>query len=134
MFNIMGRLLKNIQVFFLWLALFIISAHQLIPHDHHTDDSSISNDLNCPISKQHTKHKPLLPDHCHIFNDFSSETQKLYHYFHENQTNLVALKDFFTEDISFTQVTASNIIASDDFITYHSLVDTSHLRAPPALS
>jgi hypothetical protein len=67
----LGKFLKKVAVLFLWLAMTIIMAHAVIPHDHHSEIST--TDTSCNAHENGTdRHNPL-PVHCHAFNDLVCE-------------------------------------------------------------
>jgi hypothetical protein len=68
----MTRIIKNIQIFFLFLAVSVLNAHMIIPHDHHQADSDLCSENSNPASKTGVTHHPGFPGHCHAFNDLSS--------------------------------------------------------------
>ena len=67
------KIIRNIPVFFLWLAGLAINAHMIIPHDHHQMESVAGDDDSCPVSANKTKHHTGFPVHCHFCNDLTSE-------------------------------------------------------------
>jgi len=67
----LGKFLKKAAVFFLWLAVTIIMAHAVIPHDHHSEITLTDTSCNAHESGAH-QHNPL-PVHCHAFNDLVCE-------------------------------------------------------------
>lgn len=69
----MRKILKYTSVFTLWLAGLTLSAHLLLPHDHHITDSFSNQDKNCPASNNESDHSSGFPLHCHAFNDLASE-------------------------------------------------------------
>ncbi|MBK7628043.1 MAG: hypothetical protein IPJ16_12765 [Bacteroidales bacterium] len=69
----MKKLLRKISVCFLWIAAIMVTAHLIIPHDHHSADSFSNQDKDCPVSDHGPNHHSGLPLHCHAFNDLTSE-------------------------------------------------------------
>jgi len=70
------KLLKKVSVFLLWLAALTITVHLIIPHDHHSADSSVSQENSCPASDHKSDHHSGFPFHCHAFNDLTSERSR----------------------------------------------------------
>jgi hypothetical protein len=67
------KFLRKVAVMFLWLAVTIIMAHAVIPHDHHSEYSGSVPDATCNAHENSTgEHNPL-PVHCHAFNDLVCE-------------------------------------------------------------
>jgi hypothetical protein len=127
----MDFVLKTVRVFLLFIAGLAITAHAIIPHDHHSADSvSVSGD-SCPVSNNKSDHNQGLPVHCHACNDLASEkivisflSQKLqYNSLSASNMNLfLSLKTCFESGIV-------NVIC--DPLTYTYLAGCSSLRAPP---
>jgi hypothetical protein len=126
---------KNIAVFTLWLAGFVIIAHLLIPHDHHFDSSSLSKDDSCQTENtQHPAKTPGFPFHCHGLNDLT---------FEKISSNLVVSQvipifDLFPVSLSDAVITTSNSLDSKIKDFHKPLIDIdflrlSLLRAPPAM-
>jgi hypothetical protein len=69
----MSRFKKYFSIFSLWVAWGFMTAHLLIPHDHHISDFSASGESPCPLSNSKSGHSSGLPLHCHAFNDSVSE-------------------------------------------------------------
>jgi len=127
----MRKIFKYMSVFSLWLAGFILSAHLIIPHDHHLTDSFSSQGENCPESHNGSGDNKGFPVHCHAFNDLTSERLRPIHIFQNIQ------------DTSFTFHSFSSLTAIDFQVFYTSIfelhkpvldsffLDLSLLRAPP---
>ncbi len=64
---------RKIQHFSLLLAVLIIIAHMVIPHDHHLAGTIPGQDETCPYSKNNTGNHKGFPVHCHAFNDLNAE-------------------------------------------------------------
>jgi hypothetical protein len=129
----MTRIIKKIQFFFLLLAISVLNAHMIIPHDHHVTDSSTCHDNVYPVSKNgHTRH-PGFPPHCHAFNDLTSEKTLAYQIIKHIQTY-----DFMpgsvlnarVPEIQFSWIRFVDVVNQP---VINSLQKLSSLRAPPAL-
>src|SRR5512133_1647449 len=68
-----ARVFKYARLSFLLLAVTLLNAHMIIPHDHHQSDSDSCQQDSFPSSKQESSHHSGLPLHCHAFNDLTSE-------------------------------------------------------------
>lgn len=128
------RNIKYISVFFLWFAWLVMTAHLMIPHDHHLADSFAHQGNSCPDSNGRSSHIPAFPVHCHAFNDLTSEKVFTYSFSHNIQCN-----NFFFSSISdpFAFIQLLRHITITDLRkpfpdTY--LLGYSSLRAPPELS
>jgi hypothetical protein len=130
----MNKIIKNMPVFFLWLAWLVITAHQIIPHDHHLADTYSNQEDSCPVSNSKTGHHHGFPYHCHAFNDLASEKATTYVLQANIQTNDVLISgfpDIFVFELQVTLTTISNI---RKFFPDFYLLELSPLRAPPSLS
>lgn len=128
----MYRIIKIIQIFFLFLAVSVFNAHMIIPHDHHQADFDLCSENSTPFSKTGGTHHPGIPGHCHAFNNLASE----------RATSLLIKKQApfqnFVPDIVHVEQ------AADIQLLYESIIDISippllkgsqglsSLRAPPA--
>jgi hypothetical protein len=130
----MNKFVKRVSVFFLWLAAISVTAHLLIPHDHHLIDTFVSQDENCPDSDPRSGHHSGLPIHCQAFNDFTSERARPLLL----TENLQFSFDFFSilTDVS-TSLIESSFFSLKDFpklLFDTSFLRSTSLRAPPALA
>jgi len=69
----MCRIFRSIRVFCLLLSGLAISAHMIIPHDHHLFDTLSCHRNSCPVSDSKPVHHTGFPVHCHVFNDLAVE-------------------------------------------------------------
>jgi hypothetical protein len=127
----MRKIFKYISVFSLWLAGLIMSAHLIIPHDHHLADSFSNQDINCPASNNESRHHTGFPIHCHAFNVLASEKLRPFHISQYIHYIFISYSKF-SEGSAFELPVSSIRIAdlqrpvSDPFA-----LDLSLLRAPP---
>jgi len=129
----MSNIFKYIPGFSLWLALIIMSAHMIIPHDHHLADSFSNQEENCPASNNNSRHHTGFPVHCHAFNDLVSE----------KPINFLIIKDIQCDDLiagSFTesknhliQFSKLSFLNSEEPLIDSEFPELSALRAPPSL-
>jgi hypothetical protein len=68
-----SKIIRNISVCFLWVAIIAINAHMIIPHDHHEVESVASQENTCPVTSNNAAHHTGFPVHCHACNDLSYE-------------------------------------------------------------
>ena len=130
----MRKVIKNIPVFCLWLAWLIITAHQIIPHDHHLAGTYSNHEDSCPITNSKTSHHPGFPVHCHAFNDLASEKATTYiltKIIQSNDISISGFPDAFTFELQVSRIMISDIRKPfpDPY-----LLELSPLRAPPSLS
>lgn len=124
----MMKILKSISVFSLWIAGLTLSAHLLLPHDHHIDDTTSNQNKNCPVSNN----KSGFPVHCHAFNDLTSEksrpnqiSQKIPFYF-------IAFSNFSDTSDFDLQIPCGGITDLQKPVFDSFTLELSLLRAPPA--
>jgi len=130
----MSNFLKKVSVIFLWLAGLSLSAHLVIPHDHHVAESFSNQDEKCPASSNKSGHSSGFPLHCHVLNDIVSEKYILRQTSQIIQYNFISLSSFSDKTAFELQVSCKVIIESDKPIFDSYLFELSLLRAPPALA
>jgi hypothetical protein len=130
----MGKVIKNISVFSLWLACLAIVAHMVIPHDHHLSESVAGQADACPASDNKTGHKTGLPIHCHALHDLTSD--KVY-----KVQNIRVAQNIVFENTNWSDITTFKnqfpgitiIDLPEPFFDSY-LPELSPLRGPPAIS
>ena len=130
----MSKFLKYVPVLFFWLAGLTLSAHILIPHDHHIAEPNSTQDKNCSVPNNKSEHKSGFPLHCHAFNDIATEKVRLIHITPNNQFSfcvLVNLNDSISHNI---QISSISFIDFKKPIFDSYALELSLLRAPPALA
>ena len=130
----MSKVIKNIPVFFLWLAGLSVCAHLIIPHDHHLVESVTSQDESCPVSNNKPGHHTGFPIHCNAFNDLATE----------KATTFVLNKNIQSDDLSFSsfpdalavelQISIISVFDIREPFSDPSFLRLSRLSAPPSLS
>ena len=129
----MNRIIKKIQFFFLFLAISVLNAHMIIPHDHHVAESGACHDYSYPVSKNgHTRH-PGFPPHCHAFNDLTSEKALTYQVIKQVQTHDFMPGSILCTRASAIQLSWIRIVDLPNQPVINSLPELSSLRAPPVL-
>jgi hypothetical protein len=126
----MNKFVKCVSAFFLWLAALALSAHLIIPHDHHLADTFLSQDENCPASDHHSG----LPLHCHAFNDLTSERSRQFQYtdnIHFRFNTFSTLNDAHSSFLQVSYITLEEF--SKPFLE-SSILKYSLLRAPPGIA
>jgi hypothetical protein len=127
-----GRIIKNIRIFFLFLAAILFFAHMIIPHDHHTADTNPCQDERCPVSNNSNNHHRSFPAHCHAFNDLTSEKTIVHvHTLHIQCMDFVPPSVFDSKVINL-QLSRTRIIESHQPVDFF-FPELSALRAPPVL-
>ncbi|MDO9340476.1 MAG: hypothetical protein Q7T72_08120 [Bacteroidales bacterium] len=130
----MRKIIKNISVFFLWLACLVIIAHVIVPHDHHLADSFTTKEDSCPVSNGKTGHSSGFPIHCHAFNDLTSEKATIYFFTCNIQYNDIVISSFFYPFAFELQFHYIPIIDLRESFPDPYLLELSQFRAPPLLS
>lgn len=129
----MRKLVKNIPVLFMWFAWLVLTAHLLIPHDHHLIES-FSSEESCPASNSNTGHQGEFPVHCHAFNDLASE----------KAVTFILKRYIISIDFLFTNIPDAIVSESQiplfTFVEIRKpfpdsyLLELSSLRAPPSIA
>jgi hypothetical protein len=132
----MKNYVKKISVIFLWIACLILFAHQLIPHDHHSENSFSDDKVEC-LSHQSSHgnhHHSGFPMHCHSLNDLTFEKRtsvipfsiELHvFYFLASETINLRVSEEYNRPFWF--------ILQNEFSSTSIFLTTSSLRAPPSL-
>jgi hypothetical protein len=130
----MSKVIKNIPAFFLWFAWLIITAHLMIPHDHHSGDSFIAKEDACPGSNGKTGHSSGFPMHCHAFNDLTSEKATIFFIIENIQDNVIAFSSFPDPFAFEIQSRGISIFDIRKPILNAYYLELTPLRAPPSIS
>ncbi len=127
----MRKFFIYISVFSIWLAGLTLSAHLLLPHDHHLADPFSRQDNDCPASNDRSGHKSHLPAHCHAFNDLTSDKSRPIQISQNTQFRFITIT-ILTETSAFKSKSSciSNIDFSKPIFECH-ILEFSPLRAPP---
>jgi|APMed6443717190_1056831.scaffolds.fasta_scaffold441124_1 hypothetical protein len=130
----MRKIFKFISVFSLLVAGLTLSAHLLLPHDHHFADPFSRQDNNCPASNDKSGQKSHLPAHCHAFNDLTSDKSRPIQISQNIQIRFITIT-ILTETSAFKlkRSCISNIVFSKPIFDCH-ILEFSPLRAPPVLA
>ena len=118
----------------MWYTGITLSAHLIIPHDHHITDTFIDQNENCPASNDKSGHHSGFPLHCHAFNDLTSERSRPLQSSKNIQFSFVTFSiltdaSAYRLQSSFTGLFDSSKPFSDSYILKFAL-----LRAPPVLA
>lgn len=131
----MRKIIKNIPVYFLWTAWLVMTAHLMIPHDHHLSDSEATKDGSCPYSHSHEaeKHNSGFPFHCHAFNNITSEKAITFLLTVDLQSVDFVFGDVY--DSHHLTLSSSKMVFSDfrKPLLDSEILELSALRAPPSL-
>jgi hypothetical protein len=130
----MRKFVKNIPVLFMWFAWLGLTAHLLIPHDHHLFESFNTREESCPASNGNTGHHSEFPIHCHAFNDLASEKAITF----VLTRNIVSI-DFLFSDLHDALLPENQIPLFTLFeirkpFPDSYLLELSALRAPPSVA
>jgi hypothetical protein len=127
-----SKTFKYISVIFLWIAGLTLSAHLIIPHDHHTADSFIDQDENCPASNQRPDHNSGFPVHCHAFNDLTSEKTRPLQISDNVQFSFVTYSILTDKSSVIFQSSLFSLKEYSETYFDSYILKFSSLRAPPA--
>lgn len=130
----LSKVIRNIPVFFLWLAGLAVCAHLIIPHDHHLVQTVAGQHETCPVSNDKTGHHTGFPVHCHAFNDLASEkaaTFVLKMNIQSDDITLCSIPDALAIKL---QLSLISIFKSIDPLPDPYILKLILLRAPPSLS
>jgi hypothetical protein len=122
------------MVVFLWVAGLTLSAHMLLPHDHHISDIYSHQDESCPVSDENSSHKPAFPVHCHAFNNLTSEKARPVYVSHNSTNDLAAIRCYPDTNSSVLQNFAESIVCRQIPVFDSHKNESALLRGPPALS
>jgi hypothetical protein len=131
-FKIMG-IIRYIRIFFLLIAVAILNAHIIIPHDHHQSDSDLCQENKYPVTQDKSNHHPVFPTHCHAFNDLATEKAVTY-----NLIKYIKCLDFIPGSVLIPVVSNLNISGEKTHDLFVFPIDSrvkesASLRAPPSL-
>lgn len=124
------KIFKYLSVFSLWIAGLTLSAHLLLPHDHHIADTSSNQDKNCPASNN----KSGFPVHCHAFNDLASEKSRPIQISQNIQFYFIAFSSLSDASDFELQIPCVSVIDLRKPVFGSFTLELSLLRAPPALA
>jgi hypothetical protein len=130
----MRKILRHIPGFSMLLAGFIIFAHLIIPHDHHSSDSLSDTDETCPMTSQKPFDHSGFPPHCHAFNNLLSEKAIKF----VLDSRIINLDDaiLFTSELADHQLTSLFYVSSgyEQSLFCSFCPNLYSLRAPPVFS
>jgi hypothetical protein len=127
----MRKYFKYMSFFPLWLAVLTMSAHQVIPHDHHLADPFSRKDNNCNASHNRSGQKSGLPLHCHALNDLASEKSRPVQISQNIQFRFITFS-ILTDSSAFKLHSSwISLIDSSKPIFNSYALEFSLLRAPP---
>jgi hypothetical protein len=122
---------KKIQHFSLLLALLIIIAHMIIPHDHHLAGVLPGQADTCPYPENETGNHRGFPIHCHAFNDLKAEEAYSFvfsAFIHLDFNLLNSAPDIYSPELNFFTAGHTEIPGSIPDLFSDNI---SLLRAPP---
>jgi hypothetical protein len=129
----MSKILRNVPVFFFWLAGFILCAHSVIPHDHHIADTFSNQGEKCPASNDKSGHSSGFPVHCNAFNDIASERARSNNISQNIQYRFVAISISFHRSYPELQISGINISCLQKPVFDSYALELYLLRAPPSI-
>jgi hypothetical protein len=133
-FKMMRKIFKYMSVFSLWLAGLTLTAHQIIPHDHHLSDSFAAKESSCPYSHGSEKPHSGFPLHCHAFNDLLSEKPIIYLIINDIQCDDFMVGSYSESNNHLIQFTILSFYNTVEPLIDSEILELSALRAPPSLT
>ena len=130
----MNKINKYTPVFCLWLAVILLFAHQIIPHDHHIASPYADLDKNCHESENKSDHHTGFPVHCNVFNDLVAEKSRSFNVSPNLAFNIIALICKAAPDTFQTQIRGEIIFTTQESIIDSAIFELHPLRAPPSLA
>lgn len=127
----LSKILKYIPGFSLWCAWLILTAHLLIPHDHHIADSFSNRDGNCSVPENKSSHNSSFPIHCHAFNDLATDKARPIQISPNIKENSIIFQVYSIQSELELPLSGENIIDLDKPVFNYFALDLSLLRAPP---
>jgi hypothetical protein len=127
----MIRIIKKIQIFFLFIAVCILNAHMIIPHDHHQSDSDYCRENSIPVSDAPGAHHQGLPGHCHAFNDLVSGKVNSHHLNKQAPVRDLIPDSVYQAKVTGRQFVVIRIADVSKNNVMKGLPGISSLRAPP---
>jgi len=127
----MKQKIRYIPFCLLWFAWTVLTAHLMIPHDHHLFESFAGQEESCPASHDKSNHHSGFPVHCHAFNDLASEKATTFVLNDNLQSDGISFNcfsDTFLFDFQLTPIKIQDIRKP---FPDPSLLELSALRAPP---
>jgi len=127
------RIFKNIRLCFLLLAVTLLNAHMIIPHDHHQSDYDTCKRGTIPVSDKESSHHSGFPVHCHAFNDMTSEkavNPVILSFFQVHDLIPASIIDTALSNIQFSRIRIYNTFKEP---VNSGILELSSLRAPPSL-
>jgi hypothetical protein len=131
-----NKIFRNTACFSLWLSGFVIIAHLVIPHDHHSDCSLPVNQESCHSGNiEHPEKTHSFPFHCHALNELTFErTSFNIAIFNDIPTCQLFISDFIESTGSTTTLSYLKILDSQKPFIEADLLLLAPYRAPPTLS
>ncbi len=130
----MAGIKEKIPRFFLLLAGLIITAHMIIPHDHHLAGIIPGGDETCPVSKDNKRPHNGFPIHCHAFNDINAEEATTFILPGNVHISYDRIAHFPDPLVIELQVVFTRNFDVQRTIPDFSLTETCLLRAPPSFT
>jgi hypothetical protein len=129
-----SRIFKSVRLIFLLFAGLALVSHIIIPHDHHFACTVSGVKDSCPAGDERSDRHPLIPGHCHAFNDLAAE--KFSHvvirlYNHSGFATIIWFPDYIIPGVHISQTI---LPASDKPFQQILIPDLFPFRGPPSIS
>jgi hypothetical protein len=129
-----SRIFKSIRLLFLLFAGMALLFHMIIPHDHHFSCPESGVRDSCPVQNERSDHHPLLPGHCHAFNDLAAEKFSpviIRQYNQYGIATIIWLPDYIIPGV---HISPTILPASDKPFQQIFIPDLFPFRGPPVIS
>jgi hypothetical protein len=128
----MIKTIKRLSVFFFWLSWVVMTAHMIIPHDHHFAESVNSKGESCPLADGKSGHPSGFPVHCHVLNDLTSERISSFILRNQVQNKDISFSDNTDIIVHKNITTVITIFENSNSFPDSHILELSFLRAPPS--
>jgi hypothetical protein len=127
----MTWIIKKIHIYSLFLAVVLLNAHMIIPHDHHQADSDICQEESSAVQGKMNSHHPVFPHHCHAFNNLTAEKAIAYIVIKLIPSTEMIPGRANNSDDPYIQSSLSGTTETSELWVSGCLQELSSLRAPP---
>jgi hypothetical protein len=116
------------------MACLVLLAHQITPHDHHSDSPVTAHADECPSHQHESDHPHSVPIHCHALNDLAFDKLMPVLTFSTHLPVLNLLIFEVSDPIAIvTIINPKGFIKEKEPLPIPEFLSSTSLRAPPAL-
>jgi hypothetical protein len=125
---------KSLRPLILLIAGIALTAHLIVPHDHHLAGPAVGSTESCPLSGQSTDNHRHIPVHCQAFNDLAAEKATPVNVKKLTRASFVMVIWHSNYNTQANDLLSTLVENSGDPITFICLPDISPFRGPPSVS